>query len=113
MFGFGRKAKKLEVAVEYFKSHWVVLIRNAGQAEWRALRDPQKKIVEQDEFGDPVRTRPAIQSFESYDAADEWVSQNLSAAKRVDKRDMQATRAFLQGLDSGQTMPYHVEATAA
>lgn len=113
MFGFSGRAKTLEVGVEYFKSHWVVLIRNAGQLQWRALRDAEKKVVVQDEFGEVVATRPAIRAFASYDEAEAWVDENLKSAKRVDKRASQAAQTYLQGLDSGHDAPFHIEATAA
>lgn len=99
MFGLVRKAKVLEVCIEYHPPHWVVLIRNSGQEEWTALRDPNTKIVIQDEFGKEVRSRPAIKGFASFDEADQWVKNNLKSAERVGMRTKSEIEGFKKGLE--------------
>jgi hypothetical protein len=98
MFGFTNKAKVLEVAVEYHAPNWIVLIRNAGEIEWSALRDPETKIIIQDEFGKEVRSRPAIKAFGTFDLANAWVDENLKSAERVGMRKHNEIDNFKKGL---------------
>lgn len=98
MFELARRAKVLQVCVEYHAPNWVVLIRNPGQVEWAALRDPATKIVIQDEFGKEVRSRPAIKGFDTFDLADAWIAQNLKSAERVGMRTQNEIQEFAKGL---------------
>lgn len=97
MFGL-KRAKVLEAAVEYHAPNWVVLIRNPGDVNWVALRDPDVKISIQDEFGKEVRSRPAIKAFGTYDEASSWLGANLKSAKRVDMREPKEIEEFKKGL---------------
>lgn len=96
---FNPRARVLQVAVEYHAPHWIVLIRNAGQKEWSALRDPDTKISVQDEFGAEIQTRPAIKSFPTVTAASEFVTENLKEAERVGQRSAEDVTAFVIGLN--------------
>jgi hypothetical protein len=93
-------AKKLQCAVEYHAPHWVILLRNAGQKDWRALRDPARKISVQDEFGVEIGKRPAIQSFASIAAATAWITENLKDVERVESRTREEIDNFAKGLNA-------------
>ena len=84
------KATEVQAAVEYCAPHWIVVIRNPGEVRWVPLRSLTKKVVVMDEFGNEKSSRPAIESFESKQAADEWVKANMpgttvSARRGVDR----------------------------
>jgi hypothetical protein len=99
-----KPAQKLEVTVEYHAPHWIVLIRNAGQMEWSALRDPETKISIQDEFGHEIQTRPAIRAFVNVSEAEAWITENLSAASRVGQRTAEEMRAFETRLNAARNI---------
>jgi len=80
MFNFkNKKAAEIQCCVEYVAPHWVVLIRNPGQKGWNALRSTTRKINIQNEFGEVIKTTPAIQPFVSKAEALAWVTEHLGA----------------------------------
>lgn len=106
LFGYEIKASNkdtVEVAVEYCKSHWVVLIRNPGQKEFKALRDPLKFVRSFDEFGDEVSKRPAIKSFAHKADADTWVTEHLPEKVEV-VRPVAEVKKFMQGLEHSRSL---------
>jgi hypothetical protein len=98
-----RTPKTVQVAVEYAAPHWIVLIKNPGQKEWIALRDPQKKIRIPDEFGNEIRTRPAIQSFAHKADADAWVKAHLPESIAVEARKISEVKSFVQSLTDSRS----------
>jgi hypothetical protein len=101
---WSKKAKTLECAVEYYAPHWIVLVRNAGQSTWMAVRDPDKKITVQDEFGDTVRERPAIRVFATPKLASDWVADNLPDVPKVAQRTESEAKAFMKGLSDSRSL---------
>lgn len=103
MFG-PKKAKTLEVAVEYYAPHWIVVIRNPGQAHWAALRSKTKMISTQDEFGMEISKRPAIESFPTMQAALDRVKADMGDIKPIerDASDVRDFHAKLYGEKMGQ-----------
>jgi hypothetical protein len=97
MFSISRKAKGIEVAVEYQAPHWLVLIKNSGRKEWEAVRDLTKRIVIQDEFGDNIETRPAIKSFKTVGEAETWIKENMPQAEAKNAQD-KSIRNWAKGL---------------
>lgn len=91
------KAGKVQVAVEYYAPHWVVLIKNPGSKDWVSLRDIRKFIKVYDEFGDEISKRPAIRSFSNDQEARTWVQENLPSAE-YQKRSTSEMRKFLSGV---------------
>jgi hypothetical protein len=88
-----KKAESVECCSEYVNGHWIVLIRNAGHEKWIPVLDHSRILTDYDAFGDAIRTRPAVMTFESKQEADGYIKDNvgLEAAtnqtKRVPARD--------------------------
>lgn len=102
MISWTKKPKHhVEVAVEYYAPHWVVMIRNPVQKQWSALRDPSKKIQIQDEFGNEAKTRPAIKSFPSAKEANAWIKENLPDSVAV-ARGAQEVKQTLHAIENPQ-----------
>lgn len=89
MFEGKNKKTTIECAVEYSAPHWIVVIRNPGDTAWSPLRSLEKKVEIQDEFGTVKATRPAIQSFPSKTAADDWVRENMPGVSEVPRSPVQ------------------------
>jgi hypothetical protein len=101
---WNKTPKTVQVAVEYYAPHWIVVIRNAGQKHWAALRSKTKMIVEQDEFGQEISKRPAIHSFVNMAEAQEWVTNNMPGTETIvrEARDVQSFAQKLKGDHVGQ-----------
>jgi hypothetical protein len=99
-----KTSKSVQVAVEYYAPHWIVVIRNPGQKHWSALRSKTKNIVVQDEFGFEVSRRPAINSFASMGEADTWIKENMPGIQPVvrDPKEVREFGARLHGEKIGQ-----------
>jgi hypothetical protein len=96
-FGFGKRAvQEVQFAVEYQAPHWIVMIRNPGQKNWVALRNPAKKIMEFNEFGEVTNSRSAVWSFANKAEADAWVSENLKGALQI-HRNTSELKELLRG----------------
>ncbi|QBQ74555.1 hypothetical protein BcepSauron_175 [Burkholderia phage BcepSauron] len=76
----GRKAQVIEAAVQYSAPHWIVMIRNPGQKEWIPLLDTDKKAESQNEFGEVVKSRHAIRTFNNAIEAQNWIASNMPGA---------------------------------
>lgn len=96
---WNKTPKTVEVAVEYYAPHWIVVIRNAGQKHWAALRSKTRMISEQDEFGQEVSRRPAIESFKSMAEAEQWLTANMPSVEPVVRKpkDVQEMARKLKG----------------
>ena len=79
MWGIKRAvpAKKVECTAEYIHGHWIVLIRNAGHTDWVPVQDHTRLITDYDVFGDTIRVRAAIMTFETKNEADEYIKNSI------------------------------------
>jgi hypothetical protein len=68
---------QLKVAIEYHAPYFVVLVKNPGQNGWVYVESKTHKIHIQNMFGDVVKTKPAVEKFQSYVEADTYVQQNM------------------------------------
>jgi hypothetical protein len=80
------KAKVPEYAIEYNQGHWVIAVRNQGQKAWTMLRDENKPIHVQNEFGDVIQTRPAVRTFPSPALAQDYATENLKGLASVHRK---------------------------
>jgi len=87
------KAKAPEYAIEYNAGHWVIAIRNQGQRDWTMLRDETKLINVQNEFGDVIQTRPAIQTFATMADAQDYADVNLRGLTSAHRKAAEIERA--------------------
>jgi hypothetical protein len=92
----GNKQTEVSVAVEYVAPHWVVLIRNPGQKGWNALRSTTRKVSVQNEFGEVVKTFPAIEPFKSKADAQAWITEHLGSAATVTRRDSEIEKFLMR-----------------
>jgi len=99
---FNRKSKTLAVTIEYRAPHWMVLIRNPGQTKWEAVRSSAKKVRVQDEFGLEVKSYPAIEAFTSMEAAETWITDNVTKHERT-ARSKSEMKSWLAADTSDQT----------
>ena len=100
MFNFLNSKNALpEVAVEYRAPHWMILIRNPGQKTWEPVRSTEKKVMVQDEFGVSVKTYPAIASFPTQGAAEQWVAANVKEHYRKARSKSEFTTWMKGGTD--------------
>lgn len=88
MFGFldffgSGKAKTTECCSLYSRGHWVVMIRNTGNSNWNPVLDHSKLITDQNAFGEVVRTRPAVMTFETKTEADNWIKNSVPEAAKT------------------------------
>lgn len=58
-----RKARSIEAVARYSAPHWIVMIRNPGDKEWTPLLDNEKKVENQNEFAEIIKTRAAVRTF--------------------------------------------------
>jgi hypothetical protein len=102
-FNFNRSTKetpRVQVSVEYLAPHWVIFIRNPGQAAWTPVRDGTKKVRIQDEFGSDIRSYPAIQAFSTQEAAEQWVKDNVGSHDRAARQTSGVRALFAAPIQS-------------
>ncbi len=87
------KAKVPEFTIEYNQGHWVIAIRNQSQRDWTMLRDETKVINVQNEFGDVIQTRPAIQTFTTMADARAYAQTHLMGLTNVHRSAKEIKRA--------------------
>lgn len=93
---FKKKSTEVAIAVEYVAPHWVILIQNPGQKDWTALRSPTKQVRIPNEFGDVVKSYPAIETFPNKVAAEAWASEHLSGAERLARKNSEIEKFLLK-----------------
>jgi hypothetical protein len=103
---FGGNNTLPEVAIEYRAPHWMILIRNPGQKKWEPVRSADKKVMVQDEFGVGVKTYPAIASFPTQSAAEQWVATNVKEHYRKARTKSEFTAWVAGETDSTNKYQY-------
>ncbi len=89
MFGFNdnsdnsSKTIRVKTAVEYLAPHWVVLIQNPGHKKWVAVRSATKKVIKMNDFGEMMSETPAVESFPTERAAEDWIKENITVHNRA------------------------------
>jgi hypothetical protein len=78
-------ARTVQASVQYVRGHWIVVIRNAGQSHWTPVLDHSKQVPEHDIFGEVVRNRPAVMTFEDMKEAETWIKNAIPTAADAEK----------------------------
>lgn len=92
---------KPKVSIEYAAPHWFIAVRTPSTS-WDAVYDTQKPIEVLNAFGDVVRTRHAVMSFPSYDAALNYVRSNMVNCRLVKRSGLFSMVRMLGGFSSQQ-----------
>lgn len=72
-----------DVAVECVGHKWVVSIRNPGQSEWRALRNPTKLVTVRNHMDEEIRRIPAVHTFDTRKQAQDHVTTAIPAHRHI------------------------------
>lgn len=94
--------------VEFTQGHWAVQLRNPGSDKWTYVIDFQKKVNIYNDFGDLMGTRPVIQSFDSYDHAVAWVTENISGATFEKSGALNNNDAYARAVDQSSRAVFGV-----